>query len=189
MPVQGPSGGDRGQEVGAEALGPFGKGRGGGLPGGGKHGLPDPGPGFMRTRRGTPSSYPLPPPPPPGPGPLDPVEIQDEGWGGVPCWKYHTGGSSESPWGQGWVKCRNVQLHLHPPTAKVLQMIQAAVERKMQTTQAMSLGFQCQTQECLRLENSSFRVNMESSSETLRCSKYLQEHQVWTQPRNWSRRT
>ena len=62
MPVQGPSGGDRGQEVGAEALGPFGKGRGGGLPGGGKHGLPDPGPGFMRTRRGTPSSYPLPPP-------------------------------------------------------------------------------------------------------------------------------
>ena len=69
MPVQGPSGGDRGQEVGAEALGPFGKGRGGGLPGGGKHGLPDPGPGFMRTRRGTPSSYPL---PPPTPGPRSP---------------------------------------------------------------------------------------------------------------------
>ena len=165
------------------------EGEGGGLAGRWQARAPGSRAGIHADESRNPLLLPPTPPPRPGPGPLDPVEIQDEGWGGVPCWKYHTGGSSESPWGQGWVKCRNVQLHLHPPTAKVLQMIQAAVERKMQTTQAMSLGFQCQTQECLRLENSSFRVNMESSSETLRCSKYLQEHQVWTQPRNWSRRT
>ena len=59
------------------------------------------------------------------------VQIEEEGWGGVPCWKCHTHTSSNAPWGQGWVKCRKDLHHLCPPTAKVLQMIQAAVEEKM----------------------------------------------------------
>ncbi len=57
--------------------------------------------------------------------------IANEGWGGAPCWKCHTKGSTVPRWGQGWTKCRKTLAHLDPPSAKVLMMIQDAIEDNM----------------------------------------------------------